>query len=286
MFLWMVFVLAGCESPFAPRTLVERLRILGLKAEPPEVGPFDEVALEVLLADPAGEGRPVECTWAVCLVQLEYVATDIQCPGPDSYPLEGDCRSSVLSMPDLIQWLAEQGFDLDQLPEDLPEGFDVADLPLYVGFEATAGEERTNAIKRIRINLTGEELNINPVLLGAELDGIPLRDGVNQVVMGTEVELNPLADEGTRQTYKREDDEEDRLEDFLFNWYSTRGKFKDRRTILDIDSNGEPMEPNQWELTDEEYTSPGPATVWLVIRDGRYGTDWKEFQFEILPSGE
>jgi len=278
---WIVFMLAGCEGPFAPQTLVERLRILGIQAEPPESGPFDEITLNALVADPQGAGRQMECSWGVCLIDLGYAAKDIACPGPDSYMLEGDCSSARLYMPDLVEWLAEQGYGPPDLPEEIPEEYQQEDPPLFVGLEVLAGSERTSGIKRVTINLSGQEPNINPVLLGVEMDGQPLGEQPVSLPFGSQISLAPIVDESSRQTYRREGEDEDLLEDFLFSWFSTAGEFSERRTILDVDSHGERLDINEWTL-DGEYTLPGPVTLWIIVRDGRFGTAWQEFSFEVL----
>lgn len=270
----------GCgENPFPPQTLVERLRILGVRAEPPEVDPLATIELSALVADPQGQGRELQFTWAVCLIMLGSEAMDIDCPGPDSYPLEGQGPLSELHIPDLVAWLAEQGFPLDQI-EQVPDEQIPAEMPLYVGLSVTAGNEQTRAVKRIQVRLSGEEeLNQNPSLTGVSLDEEPVGEEVLQLSASTKYTLAPLADEATRQTYRRANEDQDRLEDFLFTWYSTAGEFSDRRTILDVDTHGNRLDENEWSLPDEL----GPATLWVVVRDGRFGTDWISRQFEIVP---
>ena len=138
---FLFFAAVGCGGQFSPITLVERLRILGIQAEPPEIDVFGEVELSMLIADPQGEGRPVGCTWAVCLFELGSAATDIPCPGPGSFYLPGDCASATLRLTDLVAWLAEQGFPIDQIDPDNPP---MEELPLIVGVQVQAGTEQTS----------------------------------------------------------------------------------------------------------------------------------------------
>ncbi|HUU01963.1 MAG TPA: hypothetical protein VM425_11005 [Myxococcota bacterium] len=278
----VVLALAGCSSPFPPQTLVERLRILAIRAEPPEAGPLDVVTLDALVVDPAGDGRSLECNWAVCLVDLGWAAGDIDCPGGNSYPLEGDCQGAAFNLPELVAWLEEQGYDINDLPQDLPPELMEDSLPLFVGLEVRAGDESTRGIKRVRVNLSGDQPNTNPALTGLEADGEAVQTGeVFTVELGVDVELTPLSDESTRQTYRRGEDEEDLLEDFLFSWFSTSGEFEDRRTILDVDSKGRRLDINDWKLRGK-YAFEGQAKLWLIVRDGRYGVDWLEFSFEVM----
>jgi hypothetical protein len=280
----LVFAAAGCGGQFAHITLVERLRILGIRAEPPEIDVFGEVELSTLIADPHGEGRPLECTWAVCLFELGSVATDIPCPGPGSFYLSGDCDSATLRMTDLAAWLAEQGFPVDQFDPDNPPP--VEDLPLIVGLEVRAGDESTKGFKRIGVRLTDkpEEFNQNPVLLGVGVGGTHWEPGDDppEISAGQKLLVVPEADAHTRQYYVREEDGEELLEDFLFSWFCTSGEFLYRRTLLGTDSHGERLDINTWKLP-PDVRSP-EHTLWLVIRDGRYGTDWLEVPVSILPA--
>jgi len=284
IFLFLALAAVDCGGQWAHITLVERLRILGIKAEPPEVDVFGEVELSVLIGDPRGEGRELECTWAVCLFELGSVAADISCPGPDSFYLSGDCDSATLRMTDLAAWLAEQGYPIGDVD---PENPPMEELPLIVGLLVKAGEEQTNGFKRIGVRLVSkeEEFNLNPQLLGVTIGGTHWEPGEVsiEVAAGQEILVVPEADESTRQIYQREGDDEERLEDLLFSWFATSGEFLFRRTMLDIDSHGERLDTNTWKLPPDVLVPDN--TLWLVMRDGRYGTDWIEVPVEIQPAG-
>lgn len=280
--LVLLMLFACSENPFPPQSLVERLRVLAVRADPPETDPFGTVELTALVADPQGQGRALQFSWAVCLLEFGTEASDIECPGPDSYPLPGEGPRTTLSLPDLLAWLVEKGIDLEQMDE-LPEDMRPAEIPLYVGFEVTAGglrPETTRAVKRVTVRIESqEEPNQNPVLEGLLVNGVAVTDDPMQIGSHPKVTLTPVADENTRQTYLRQGEQEERLEDFLFAWYSTAGEFKSRRTILEVDNRGNRLDENEWDLPGQA----GPVTLWLVVRDGRYGTDWLELRFEIAP---
>ena len=280
----LVFLAVGCGGQFAHITLVERLRILGIRAEPPEIDIFGQVDLSALIADPQGEGRPLACTWAVCLFELGNVATDIPCPGPGSFYLSGDCDSVTLRMTDLAAWLTEQGFPVDQFDPDNPP---MEELPLIVGLQVQAGTEQTKGFKRIGVRLVAgeEEPNLNPLLLSVTIGGTRWEPGDDPVEQAADQKILvvPEADESTRQTYVRKEDDIERLEDFVFSWFTTSGEFLHRRTMLETDSHGQRLDTNTWRLPENIL---GPEnTLWLVVRDGRYGTDWLEVPVEILPAG-
>jgi len=283
-FLFLAFAAVYCGGHWAHITLVERLRILAIRAEPPEVDMFGEVELSALIGDPQGEGRELGCTWAVCLFELGSAAIDISCPGPDSFYLSGDCGSANLRLTDLAAWLAEQGYPVDDID---PQNPPMEELPLIVGLLVQAGEEQTRGFKRIGVRLAAkdEEFNLNPRLLGVSIGGtrwVP-GDAPVEVAAGQEILVVPEADESTRQLYLREEDDEERLEDFLFTWFTTSGEFLFRRTLLEIDSHGQRLDTNTWKLPTDV---PVPEnTLWLVVRDGRYGTDWIEVPVTIQAPG-
>lgn len=284
LFLFLAFAAVDCGGQWAHITMVERLRILGIQAEPPEIDVFGEVELSALIGDPQGEGRELECSWAVCLFELGAVATDIPCPGPGSFYLSGDCDSATLRMTELAAWLAEQGFPVDEIDPDNPP---MEELPLIVGLEVQADDERTKGFKRIGVRLVAkeEEFNLNPLLLGVTIGGTRWAPGDAPVDVAADQKILvvPEADESTRQTYLREEDELERLEDFQFSWFTTSGEFLHRRTLLEIDSHGQRLDTNTWKLPPDVLVPQN--TFWLVVRDGRYGTDWIEVPVEIQPAG-
>jgi hypothetical protein len=279
IFLFVLVSAVGCDSPFPPQTLVERLRILGVRAEPPEVDITSQVELSALVADPQGEGRQLEYTWVICLFELGYAAADIPCPGPDSFYLPGNGETTQLNLPELVAWLSSFDFPVEDF-----QGIEITKLPLFVGLEVTANgsDEKVRGVKRITIGLNQDIANVNhnPTLLGVEVEDQVYGEDPLVVYTNQEVSLNPLIDESERETYVREGEEEQRTEDYLFSWYSSKGEFSDRRTIVDVDTKGRPLQVNKWTAPAE----PGLVTLWVILRDGRFGTDWLEFEIEVLSS--
>jgi hypothetical protein len=157
---------------------------------------------------------------------------------------------------------------------------------LIVGLKVQADDESTKGFKRIGIRLVekDEEFNQNPLLLGVTIGGTHWEpgDAPVEVTAGQEILVVPEADESTRQIYRREDDDEERLEDLLFSWFTTSGEFLFRRTMLDIDSHGQRLDTNTWKLPPDVLVPQN--TFWLVMRDGRYGTDWLEVPLLIQPA--
>jgi len=279
--LWMA-ALSGCESPFSPPTLVEKLRILGIQAEPPTLpwqalASDQTVSLRALVADPLGEGRTLRYSWALCFLSLDRLAGGISCPGPGDFPLPDEGPTAQIHLGELQAWMNDNGASLD-LSSLMPG----SSFPVFVGLEVEGDEERVRALKRIEVGTTaGEEANANPRLLGIEINGQAMTEATGVLPEARKVELSPVVDQASRQVYLREGETEARDEDFLFSWFATAGEFADRRTILEADPKGVRLDQNQWTLPEKGVE--GPVTLWVVLRDGRLGEDWLQRTFE---SGE
>jgi hypothetical protein len=275
MAMLLVVLVAGCASKGGDaETLVERLRLLAVQAEPPQATLEATVEFEALIVDPAGAGRPLSVTWAVCLFDVPSSASDTFCSGPGSYQFGGTGATATLSLPDLAAWVAQRGIDLNKIVGDPRLG----DIYLLIGIEVSAGDETIQAMKRLSLQLKpGEPVNHNPQITGLEMDGALLDSQPVSLVAESKHEFRPLVSEDSREWFIPGDDEDEKLEDNLFSWYATGGDLSDGRTILDTDNDGNDLVINDWTAPNE----PGPHSLWLVVRDGRYGIDWIEILFEV-----
>jgi hypothetical protein len=66
------------------------------------------------------------------------------------------------------------------------------------------------------------------------------------------------------------------VEDMAYSWYTTHG-------TLEAETNEQftPTPDNVWSVSAD--APPGPAWVWLVVRDQRGGVDWRRLDFEVTP---
>ncbi len=62
---------ATCAAPLPAPSLVDSLRVLAVRATPPVAAPGAEVALDLLVADPAGDDRALAIEWAGCLAPAD-----------------------------------------------------------------------------------------------------------------------------------------------------------------------------------------------------------------------
>ncbi|RME29376.1 MAG: hypothetical protein D6806_01520 [Deltaproteobacteria bacterium] len=279
--LILLVAAAGCGQPFGPQTLVDKPRFLAIRAEPPEIGLDSQfVNLDLLVATPSGEADVQQCTWAACIVNLGWAAGQIDCPGKNSLVFSNTCHGARLDVEELVDWLS--GLDWSDLgpPGNSEQLSDLMgqQLPLFVGVEVEIGGTSLRGIKRLRINIDGDEPNGNPSLVGIEVMEGPAPGEL--VSSGDQLRLRPLVAEGSSQAFTDPDTGEPRQEDMLFSWFSNAGEFEERRTILDTDSHGNPLDVNTWHLT-PKWSSPGPVWVWVVVRDGRWGCDWTSIGFTL-----
>jgi len=96
--------MAACAPDFPDTpTLVDGPRILGVRGEPAEVQPGDEVTLEVLVASPAGEVAEPAAFWSLCLTPkppAENGPVNPVCWDEAYQVIGGPARSLSLQIPD------------------------------------------------------------------------------------------------------------------------------------------------------------------------------------------
>lgn len=71
-----------------------------------------------------------------------------------------------------------------------------------------------------------------------------------------------------------------RREGITVAWFASRGRFENEQTgASEEEATTQTETHNVWRIGSE----PGPATLWLVIRDTRGGQSWKTFHFAVGP---
>lgn len=231
---------SGCAPEGSDRALVDELRVLAVRARPPEVAPGASVALDALVADPRGRGRHVAWSWAVCT--------------PDPLAGEASCAEPGRTVPLGVGTAATLSVAADTLddvpPEERERGIDLFVLLSVAAGAAPGGpgEEEEIAFKRVRVS-TDAAPNANPSIESLSLSG-----------EGREVRLEARATAASAESFEGSLGPD--VEDMKFSWFATAGKLENPITY------GEPTgSVNAW-------AAERPATIWVVLRDGRGGTDW------------
>ena len=273
-------VIGGDKYP-RPRDLeadwfVDRLRLLAIAAEPPEVKPGELVSFEALFADPNGELALQ--VWTVCPPD---VASDTGC-SLDFSALEGEPTAEELAALGVIAiqppmrpvWTPGpellDGLSADQRAEGVYATVQVAAFP------ASALEDPDNVdfgvvdvgYKRLVVSDAATP-NHNPAIAGFRVDGNLIPDGATvelapgeRFVLTAEIAPESIED----YTYINLGGvAEPRTEDPYALWYASGGALAQSLTL-------QPTHDVSWTSPD----APGDAGWWwVVVRDRRGGFAWR-----------
>jgi hypothetical protein len=248
-----ILALVACGQTFPPASLVTELRVLGIRAEPPEVRPGGETSLTALVADPQGAGREVVIAWGRC--EPPGILQDLLACQDTRYitPLGTGPTVTFRVPPDYL--------------ETGPAGPGEERL-LFVFAVVRAGTEQVIAFKRVNVTSREAPLNRNPLLISA---GVRRGDAgvepVPSVGLNATVRLRADVDPASREKYV--DDGTEKTEDLIASWFTTGGS-------LDLFRTQDPFE-NTWVAPAEPQT----VQFWVVVRDGRGGVDWRPFNLEV-----
>ena len=247
---------AGCAEPLPDRAVVDDLRVLGVRAEPPEASPGTTVTFDALVADPDGEGRALSWAWAICNPGDGGVGS---CGDPANILALGTGMTATWTVP---------GDALDGLdPSSALAGLD---FYVVLGVEvADSGDPsieapRDIAFKRVRISTNGAP-NENPVLMGFTVGGQSAPDAPVVVPPDTEIALEARPSSGSQEAYFLPGGTQ-AVEEARYTWLVTAGSVGDAVSFGESDGIGR----TRWRLPEGQES----ATVWVVLRDGRGGTSW------------
>lgn len=224
---------------------MNELRILAMRAEPPEVMPGGSAVLEALVADPLGEGRVVSYAWGLCTP--DPAAGVASCAEPGRTVALGLGSAQTITIPaDALDGLPpevqEQGIDL----------FAVLSVSAEVG--ADGEEARDDAFKRVRVS-TSTAPNRNPAIesLEAPTSGSGMEEEFPVTATPTAASLETY--EGPVSTV---------TEEMRYTWLSSGGEL-DAAVSYGAPSTG---------VGSVNWTVEGAATLWVVLRDPRGGITW------------
>ncbi|NOK17170.1 hypothetical protein [Corallococcus carmarthensis] len=283
--------LSACGgADFDAQSEIRSVRVLGIKAEPPELAldpnastlppPVTFTALAV-----TPDARPVTVTYALCRPDVNPYG-DVACPGDSGVAL----NNGVLSLSDpAVQALLIESFQQATGSTGGGDGgtFDFNDpavqevlrvgLPLFVGYEATDGSGTPEGVERgvRRITLRSTDApNQNPVMQDVLWNDAPL---VGPLPLDAEVTFTPVLGEGSEESYSTADGT--RTEQVFYSWFVTgEGEVGAFRSLEPVD--GKPGDPTTTYTT---AATPERITVWVVARDGRGGTDWTTRTVDVGP---
>lgn len=293
-----LFALAGCDSlGLSQAFVIDRLRVLGVAAEPAEPRPGDVVTFTSLVVSPVS---PVGLTtWFAC--------SDLSSCTPDPALLEGLTGDPAAMTPEdlaaAFAALQEAGMigvepylsptwtvptdyldmlaDADKI-EGLPALVLVSAIPTVEGDTATLATAEADieiAYKRVPVSLATTP-NHNPVVVELSIDGVVLAPGaVVTLVEGQTYAIDLALSADSIEEYRfinKDGLEETRTEEPYFSWYLQHGAFDQSNTL--------------WPYTAIEYTASkdnaaeeasAEQSLWVVVRDRRGGMAWAEQRIRV-----
>ncbi len=276
----------ACSDDLERQSQLQRVRVLGIQADPAEVAVDSRgqlaartVGLRALTFAP--QARPVSMTYAVCRLDAEVFAVGVRCPGNDGFTLDG----GVLPLTDpglssYLQQLEDGGTIGDggsflndpRVSDRLRTGF-----PLNIGYLATDGTPGERGFERgfhqLRVRMTREP-NQNPRLLEITTsDGTPVQG--RSFPLNSQVTFVPSLADGSIETFINASGEQV-TEQLFYSWFATgSGKVEDFRS----------QEPYRGAGKRESAYTTGNVVediaLYVVVRDGRGGTDWISRTFSV-----
>ena len=276
---------SGCTGDLARPSEVRDLRVLAIRAEPPEVvldGDVPPVALQALVADPRAPDSTIAWQWSAC-----GLTDDLRCAS--------DPRAISIGTGDgSLEAIAAGLVVTDELVADARV------LDTFLGFGGVAimtelvlapgTDDELHAIKQLPAQYglprdTVENSNPSPpALLHDDVDW-PV-DEVLEVEPSAEVAVEPVSPPEDAEHYAvfRFDLGTEQLDENLdYSFFASEGTWS-------RNGSGGPPDIVATETTlASRWTAPseppadGAVTMWVVVRDGRGGTAWTERRVRVVP---
>jgi hypothetical protein len=292
--LWAALVMlaaaGGCGNDFDPASYIDKLRLLDVKAEPPEV-PFGASSRLTATATNPGGAAPT-ITWDACLLAPPPATGQAINPDCASLP-EGDPSLVPFGVGDSVMVTMPQ---LSPSMIALPDQFNGIFLPMRAKLDAGDGNVLT-AFYGLRIYvaplLTPPGQTVNPPNQNPTLTGVFVAPAADAGV-GDEVPLDPttpapvqsgwtlylraLLADGSLESYNVYDGDprttppRNVTETVGISWYATAGE-------LSPDVTGVEKPTTTWTLTKHMPPSGSTIDLWVVARDERGGSDVQHRSF-------
>ncbi len=271
----------SCGPEMTSPVEVNKLRVLGIKADKPWVSPGEEVTLTSLITAPEdynGEYHPV---WLVC----------------DPEAVDGG-NGSFLSCMNFEGGglIGTPGLDTEshkfRVPEDSLTAFGKEEKLLYIvlilcedtmdncinlamnstGFDP---EKFLISLKRVKVVSSEIEKNSNPILADIYMDDVKIEGSTISKLTGKVRFKASVLDSAFEKELDYNNEEVD--EKITFSWISTKGSIeyfytnqKRGETLADFDENS--------------FTPPkddGSYKIYIIAQDNRGGMDWKTLTVSI-----
>ena len=296
----------ACTDTWDPPSLVNKVRLLGIRADPAYIPAAGPTTLEVLSVGQAA-GSTLCYSWAFCpfawskdgsfacidpLVQVDLGSAATATVTPDIV------MASLTQAPAVFKKLgmAQPGASASgsSTPKDMPEFYVLLKVATVDASGGTCPTDSAKALakpctdstrclagfKRLAWALTPDKINANPTLHGLNLDGVPWpADLTPTAAAGDLLDLKPSLDLADKEVTGSSVDPKlgNQTETLLMSWFTTAGLYDKERTLDTAPANVLQL-PSLGAGQSEKL-----VTIWVVLRDGRNGEDWTSRQLLIKP---
>jgi hypothetical protein len=290
----------SCSNDFPAYSRLDRLRVLGVSADPPNPSTGQLCRLDALTFAPPD--RPISFHWSFCPVLAE-AKTGYTCPLTEassgdlfgaSSPFDlGTAETTSFINPfaaDTLGNLCANGVDGDGYAAavNCDQGY-----PVSILLDVATADDSLRAAFTVFLPASPEvEKNANPALLGLVLAGQALPDAplVLSLPEGKAVDLSAqLSNEAIelRSIPPAEGAPGRRPERLTLSWFADAGSMdQDRTVFIDGETSIEAATRNRWTPPKQNEAPPGGLIHFAtVVRDDRGGVGWltRQLRLEVTP---
>jgi hypothetical protein len=297
--------LGGCGASFDSPTLLSKLRLLALRAEPVNPPEGATTTLTPLVYSPSSATAALEWSWSWCpllgqandgyLCPISYddasavlAAAGVTASLP-AFDLGGGSSASFTNPfpPDVLAALCADGFD--GRPVDCTNGF-----PIRVSVHVTQGPAAQVGTTVVRLpTAAGAASNANPVPGAVSVDlpsGPQVLDDAGRVVVPRLQDdvLHLALDDSQAETYLGaglDGGTATLRETLLVSWFAEMGDFHDGRTLFidGLDSLADAA-TDKWTPPAVREDARPTSRVIVVVRDDRGGVGWTSATASLEPT--
>tara|TARA_R110002096_G_scaffold436061_1_gene666643 strand:- start:32084 stop:33022 length:939 start_codon:yes stop_codon:yes gene_type:complete len=294
----------GCADEFSDYNQVDKLRVLAIRAEPPDLLFEDETTLEALVV--GDDVASYEWSWCPFSFSDSFEG---ECPVPEEEfrQLVADLGGEEDPPPYLLGTGASQPYKnlippalLDlfctQLGEiELPEGFEIPpcngrfEISLRLAVQGQGGESIVTTTHLSLIYEDGLVPNQNPTITGGEMSvrGAPpfafSEDTVTMVARDVEYAVDVVVPESSIETFPDEEAESgETLERLTMSWFYEAGSMdKSRSSYIDGFTDLANLGSNAYTTPSADELERDDTKLFFVLRDDRGGIGWFIAQLEL-----
>lgn len=310
----LLLLLTGCSEEWSPESIIEDLRVLGVKAEPAELKPGESASLSALIIDPSRPGAKNTVLWLGCdpdpfnlgrsacsdpavLRNPAGLFSGGQLP-PGVRLIGLNDAASFRADPEVFRLLAaedsrrQSGTVGQVLAIALAQ--EMLGVPSMTELAALFEKVRTKEIKAVitlfRIKVSeAPTRNTNPKISGFKVAGELQLPGIRtRVFPAQKLEVGLEAPDASFEPYLEvtPTTSEQKIERLTSAWYSTSGRFNTLRVALRSEVKAQFTVAGDPEFPRDVVPPRRAGTFFVVMRDTRGGQDWVEHPFWICDPTE